>query len=123
MKIIYTQDAPSPIGPYSQGVLSGGVLYLSGQIPINPKTGDIVSGGIEAQTEAVIMNIGAVLRAAGLNFSNVVKTTCFLSSMDHFSTFNSIYEKYFISKPARSCVEAARLPQNVLVEIEVIAQA
>ena len=123
MKIIYTQEAPSPIGPYSQGVLSGGVLYLSGQIPIDPKTGKIVSGGIEAQTEAVIMNIEAVLRAAGLNFSNVVKTTCFLSSMDHFATFNGIYEKYFVSKPARSCVEAARLPQNVLVEIEVIAQA
>ncbi len=123
MKIIYTKDAPEPIGPYSQGILSGGALYLSGQIPIDPKTGQIVDGGIVAQTEAVIRNIEAVLRAAGLSFANVVKTTCFLSSMDHFADFNRIYERYFVSKPARSCIEAGRLPKNALVEIEVIAEA
>jgi len=122
-KIIYSKDAPEPIGPYSQAVLSGSMLYCSGAIPSDPVTGEIVGDTIEVQTEQAIKNISAVLSAAGLGFDSVVKTTCYLKSMDDFAAFNAIYAKYFVSKPARACVEVARLPKDVLVEIEVVAEA
>jgi 2-iminobutanoate/2-iminopropanoate deaminase len=120
-KIIYSKDAPEPIGPYSQAVLVGGTLYCSGAVPLDPATGDIVGDNIEAQTEQVMKNISAVLTAAGVDFTAVVKSTCFLKSMDDFAAFNGIYAKYFTGKPARSCVEVARLPNDVFVEVEVIA--
>ena len=122
-KIIYSKDAPEPIGPYSQAVLAGGMLYCSGQVPIDPTTNEIVGDTIEVQTERTIKNISAVLSAAGLDFDNVVKATCYLKSMDDFAAFNAIFAKYFTKKPARACIEAARLPKDVLVEIEVIAEA
>ena len=122
-KIIYSKDAPEPIGPYSQAVLAGGTLYCSGAIPSDPVTGEIIGDAIEAQTEQAIKNISAVLSAAGLGFDSVVKATCFLKSMDDFAAFNAVYAKYFVSKPARACVEVSRLPKDVLVEIEVIASA
>lgn len=121
MKTIFTEKAPKPVGPYSQAVLAGNILYLSGQIPLDASTGAVSGENITEQTEKVIENIAAVLEAAGAGFENVVKTTCFLASMDDFAAFNSIYEKYFISKPARSCVEAGALPKGALVEIEAIA--
>ena len=123
-KIICSNNAPAPIGPYSQAVLvpvTDSILYCSGQIPLDPATGNILGNTIEEQTEMVIKNISAILKEAGLDFSSVIKTTCFLKSMDDFTVFNGIYEKYFISKPARSCVEVSRLPKDVLVEVEVIA--
>ncbi|MCL2401397.1 MAG: RidA family protein [Oscillospiraceae bacterium] len=120
-KIIYSENAPEPIGPYSQAILVGNTLYCSGAVPLDPVTGDVVGGAIEAQTEQVMKNISAVLAAAGADFTAVVKTTCFLKSMDDFAAFNGIYAKYFTGKPARSCVEVSRLPKDVLVEIEVIA--
>lgn len=121
MKVIQTSKAPAAIGPYSQGIVQGGVLYTSGQIPIDPATGEISEGGIQAQAEQVMKNISAVLEAAGSSFENVVKTTCFLSDMENFGAFNEIYGKYFINKPARSCVAVKTLPKNVLCEVEVIA--
>lgn len=121
MKTIFTEKAPKPVGPYSQAVLAGNILYLSGQIPLDASTGAVSGENITEQTEKVIENIAAVLEAAGAGFENVVKTTCFLASMDDFAAFNSIYEKYFISKPARSCVGAGALPKGALVEIEAIA--
>ena len=120
-KTIYTKNAPNPVGPYSQAVLTGGTLYCSGQIPLDPATATVIGDSIKDQTEMVIQNISAVLSEAGMGFDNVVKTTCFLKSMDDFAVFNGIYEKYFTSKPARSCVEVSRLPKDVLVEIEVTA--
>ena len=120
-KIIFTENAPAPIGPYSQAVLAGNTLYCSGQIPLCAKTGTTISGGITEQTEKVCQNIEAVLNAAGFGFKDVVKTTCFLISMGDFSEFNVVYEKYFISKPARSCVAVKELPKGVSVEIEVVA--
>lgn len=123
MKVIQTSKAPAAIGPYSQGIVQGGVLYTSGQIPIDPATGEISEGGIQAQTEQVMKNISAVLEAAGSSFENVVKTTCFLSDMENFGAFNEIYGKYFVNKPARSCVAVKTLPKNVLCEVEVIAVA
>ena len=120
-KIIFTEDAPLPIGPYSQAILSGCSLYCSGQIPIDPATGDIVGDTIEEQTEQVMKNISAILKAAGMDFNNVVKATCFLKSMDDFAAFNAIFAEHFVSKPARSCVEVSRLPKDVLVEVDVIA--
>jgi 2-iminobutanoate/2-iminopropanoate deaminase len=122
MKIIFTENAPKPIGPYSQAVMTDKTLYLSGQISLDPKTGAMIDGGIKEQTQAVIRNIQAVLAQAGLGFENVVKTTCFLASMDDFNAFNELYEAAFISKPARSCVEVGRLPKGALVEVEVIAE-
>ena len=120
-KIIYSENAPEPIGPYSQAVLAGNTLYCSGAVPLDPVTGDIAGDAIEAQTEQVMKNISAVLAAAGVDFTAVVKSTCFLKSMDDFAVFNGVYAKYFTGKPARSCVEVSRLPKEVLVEVEVIA--
>lgn len=121
MKIISTNDAPKAVGPYSQAILVNGVLYASGQIAINPENQTMVNGDVVAQTEQIVKNIGAVLKAADMGFENVVKTTCFLAEMADFATFNAVYEKYFISKPARSCVAAKDLPKGALAEIEIIA--
>mgnify|MGYP004591798979 FL=1 len=121
MKIISTNDAPKAVGPYSQAILVNGVLYASGQIAINPENQTMVDGDVVAQTEQIVKNIGAVLNAADMGFENVVKTTCFLAEMADFATFNAVYEKYFISKPARSCVAAKELPKGALAEIEIIA--
>ena len=120
MKIISTQNAPAAIGPYSQAIAVNGMLFASGQIPLDPKTGTLVEGGIEAQTERVMQNIKAVLEAAGTDFSRVVKTTCFLRDINDFAAFNEIYGAYFTGKPARSCVQAV-LPKNAAVEVEVVA--
>lgn len=120
-KIVKTDKAPGAIGPYSQGVSLGQMLFFSGQIPIDPLTGDI-SEGIEAQTKRVLENIKGLLESQGLDFSNVVKTTVFLDDMNDFGIMNNIYAQYFIEPyPARSAVEVARLPKGVLIEIEVIA--
>ena len=119
---IYTKNAPDAIGPYSQAVKCGNLVFTSGQIAINPKTSQVEEVDIEGQTEQVCKNIFAILEAAGTNFDKVVKTTCFLADMNDFSTFNAIYAKYFVSKPARSCVAVKTLPKNVLVEVEVIAE-
>ena len=120
-EIIYTPNAPEPIGPYSQAYLVNNVLYCSGQIPVNPQTGNVVEGGIKEQSLQCIKNIQEVLSAANLNFENVIKTTCFLANMSDFAEFNNVYEQFFVSKPARSCVAVKELPKNVLVEIEVLA--
>lgn len=121
MEIISTNNAPQAVGPYSQAILVNGTLYASGQIAIDPQTQKMVENDIVAQTERICKNIESVLKAAGMGFENVVKTTCFLADMADFGTFNGIYEKYFISKPARSCVAAKALPKNALAEIEIIA--
>ncbi len=121
MEIISTNNAPQAVGPYSQAILVNGTLYASGQIAIDPETQKMVENDIVAQTERICKNIEGVLKAAGMGFENVVKTTCFLADMADFGTFNGIYEKYFISKPARSCVAAKALPKNALAEIEIIA--
>ncbi len=120
-KIILTDKAPAPIGPYSQAYLCENTLYCSGQIAIEPKTGEFLNGNIEEQTEKVISNISELLTAAGFGFEDVVKTTCFLADMDDFVRFNEVYARYFVSKPARSCVAAKQLPKNALVEIEIVA--
>jgi|SRR5215831_10153987 2-iminobutanoate/2-iminopropanoate deaminase len=123
-KIISTSDAPAAIGPYSQGVRVGSIIFYSGQIPLDPKTGQVVSGGIDVQTRRVMENIGGLLKAEGLGYENVVKTTIFLASMGDFQTVNEIYGGYFKqSPPARSTVQAGALPKNVSIEIEVIAVA
>ena len=122
MEKIYTKNAPDAIGPYSQAVKVGNFLFTSGQIAINPETNQVEAEGIEAQTEQVCKNLCAVLAAGGTSIENVVKTTCFLADMSDFAAFNAIYGKYFVSKPARSCVAAKQLPKNVLVEVEVIAE-
>lgn len=121
-QVIYTKNAPDAIGPYSQGIITGGLLFTSGQIAIDPATGNVEATTIEGQTEQVCKNIGALLEAAGTSYENVVKTTCFLADMGDFAAFNAIYGKYFVSKPARSCVAAKTLPKNVLCEVEVIAE-
>ena len=121
LKKISTEKAPAAIGPYSQAVQAGNMLFLSGQIPIIPETGEIAQGDITVQTEQVMKNIGAILSAADADFTKVVKTTCFLADMSDFAVFNGVYEKYFTEKPARSCVAVKQLPKNVLVEVEVIA--
>ena len=120
-KIISTDKAPKAIGPYSQAYLCGNTLYCSGQIAINPETNEFIGGNIEEQTNLILKNIKALLEAAGFSYEHVVKTTCFLADMNDFALFNSLYEKAFISKPARSCVAAKALPKGALVEIEVIA--
>ncbi len=120
MKTISTQNAPAAIGPYSQAIAVNGMLFASGQIPLDPKTGTLVEGGIEAQAERVMQNIKALLEAAGTDFSRVVKTTCFLRDMNDFAAFNEVYGAYFTGKPARSCVQAI-LPKNAAVEVEVVA--
>ena len=119
---LHTENAPEAIGPYSQAKISNGVLYASGQIAINPATSEVEATTIEEQTEQVCQNIGAILEAAGTDFSKVIKTTCFLKNMADFGAFNTVYGNYFVSKPARSCVAAAALPKDVLVEVEVIAE-
>lgn len=122
MNIISTKEAPAAIGPYSQAIVTGNLIYTSGQIPINPASGNIEATDIAGQTEQIIKNLKAVLEAAGSSLDRVVKTTCFLQRIQDFATFNSVYEKYFTVKPARSCVEVAALPKGALVEIEVIAE-
>ncbi|MBE6653853.1 MAG: regulator [Ruminococcaceae bacterium] len=121
-KVIYTKNAPDAIGPYSQGIITGNILFTSGQIAINPATGNVEAATIEEQTEQVCKNIGALLAAAGASYENVIKTTCFLADMGDFAAFNAVYGKYFVSKPARSCVAVKTLPKNVLCEVEVIAE-
>ena len=122
MEKVYTPNAPAAIGPYSQAMKVGALLYTSGQIPINPATGNIEATTIEEQTEQVCKNLAAVLEAAGTSLEKVVKTTCFLADMGDFAAFNGVYATYFTGKPARSCVAVKTLPKNVLVEVEVIAE-
>lgn len=121
MKTIHTPHAPEAIGPYSQAVVHGGFLFTSGQIAINPASGGVEADAIEGQAEQVMKNLAALLEAAGSSFGKVVKTTCFLSDMADFAVFNGIYERYFVGRPARSCVAAKELPKGVLVEVELIA--
>lgn len=118
---IHTDKAPAAIGPYSQATVVGGMVYSSGQIAINPETGNLVDGGIAEQTEQIMKNLGEVLAAAGSSFDKVVKTTCFLADIADFAVFNEIYGKYFVGKPARSCVAVRDLPKGALAEVEVIA--
>ena len=122
MKKIHTDNAPAAIGPYSQAIVSGDLVFTSGQIPINPATGNVEAEGITAQTEQVMQNLHAVLTASGASFESAIKTTCFLADMSDFAAFNEVYARYFTEKPARSCVAAKALPKSVLVEVEVIAQ-
>ncbi len=121
LKKVATDKAPAAIGPYSQGIIVNGMLYASGQIPIIPETGAIAEGDITVQALQVMHNVGEILKAAGTHFENVVKTTCFLAEMADFAAFNAVYEQYFTSKPARSCVAVKQLPKDVLCEVEVIA--
>jgi reactive intermediate/imine deaminase len=120
MQKIETSNAPGAIGPYSQGYIANGFVYTSGQIPVDPATGT-VPAGIEAQAHQSCRNVGAILEAAGADFSKVFKTTCFLADMTDFAAFNQVYAQYFLSKPARSCVAVRELPKGVLCEIEAIA--
>ena len=122
MKKVSTNKAPQAIGPYSQAVIYNGILYTSGQIGINPATGNIDGKDINEQTEQVMQNLKAVLEEAGTSFDNVIKTTCFLANISDFAAFNEIYGKYFTSKPARSCVAVKDLPKGALCEVEVIAK-
>ena len=121
LKKVSTDKAPAAIGPYSQAIVIKDVVFTSGQIPINPASGNIEAVTIEQQAEQVMKNLGEVLKAAGTCFENAVKTTCFLADMNDFAAFNAVYAKYFTTKPARSCVAVKTLPKNVLVEVEVIA--
>ena len=121
LKKIYTKNAPEAIGPYSQAIQYDKLLFSSGQIPVDPENGAIVAGGIAAQAERVMKNIGAILEKAGTGYASVLKTTCFLSDMNDFAAFNEVYAKYFTEKPARSCFAVKTLPKNVLCEVEVIA--
>lgn len=122
LKKISTEKAPAAIGPYSQGMILGNILFASGQIPLNPATGEIEGTDIVAQAEQVMKNIGAILAEAGCDYTKVAKTTCFLADMNDFAAFNEVYAKYFTEKPARSCVAVKTLPKNVLCEVEVIAE-
>ena len=122
MKVIYTENAPAAIGPYSQAMVTGDLLFTSGQIGLDPKTGAPAGETIEAQAEQVMQNLAAVLSEAGSSFEKVVKTTCFLADMGDFAAFNAIYAKYFTGKPARSCVAVKTLPKGMLVEVECIAE-
>ena len=121
LKTVATEKAPAAIGPYSQAIVCGDMVFTSGQIPINPASGDVEAVTIEAQAEQVMKNLGEVLKAAGSCFEKAVKTTCFLADMSDFAAFNGVYAKYFTTKPSRSCVAVKTLPKNVLVEVEVIA--
>lgn len=121
LKKISTDKAPAAIGPYSQAVVAGDFLYASGQIPINPETGNVDAVGITEQAEQSMKNVGEILKAAGVTYDNVVKTTCFLAEISDFAAFNEVYAKYFTEKPARSCVAVKDLPKGVLCEVEVIA--
>ena len=120
-QVIQTDNAPAAIGPYSQALRQGNLLFSSGQIPIDPATGQVVDGEIKEQALQVMKNIEAILKEAGATFEQVIKTTCFLKNMDDFAAFNEIYSQYFTGKPARSCVAVAKLPKEVLCEVEVIA--
>ena len=120
MKVLETSKAPGAIGPYSQGYEANGFIFTSGQIPVDPATGTVAEG-IAAQAEQSCRNVGAILDAAGIGYANVIKTTCFLADMNDFAVFNEVYARYFVSKPARSCVAAKALPKGVLCEIEAIA--
>lgn len=120
---VYTKNAPDAIGPYTQAIKTNGLVFTSGQIAINPQTNTVEAATIEEQTEQVMKNLGAILAEAGSSFDKAVKTVCFLADMGDFAAFNEIYGKYFTSKPARSCVAVKTLPKNVLVEVEVIAEA
>ena len=122
LKKVSTEKAPSAIGPYSQAIICGDMLFTSGQIPINPETGAIEATDIKAQTEQVMKNLGAVLESAGASFESVIKTTCFLHEIADFAAFNEVYAKYFTSKPARSCVAVKDLPKGALCEVELIAK-
>ena len=122
MKSVHTNDAPEAIGPYSQAMILDKIVYTSGQIALDPASGELVSGGIENQTRRVIENLKAVLEEAGSDLESVIKTTCFLADINDFSDFNQVYAEYFTGKPARSCVAVKTLPKNALVEIEVIAE-
>ncbi|MBR2892486.1 MAG: RidA family protein [Clostridia bacterium] len=121
LKKISTDKAPAAIGPYSQAIMANGFLFTSGQIPINPATGNVDAQGITAQTEQVMVNLKAVLEEAGTSFDNVVKTTCFIADMGDFAAFNEVYAKYITSAPARSCVAVKALPKGVLCEVEAVA--
>ena len=121
LKVTSTEKAPAAIGPYSQAIVANDILYTSGQIPIIPETGELVDGDIKAQAEQVCKNLGEILKEAHASFDSVIKTTCFLADMNDFAAFNEVYAKYFVSKPARSCVAVKTLPKNVLCEVELIA--
>ena len=121
MKVINTDKAPAAIGPYSQAMVVNGILFTSGQIPVDPATGEIAGDTIESQAEMSCKNVAAILEEAGTSFGNVIKTTCFLADMADFAAFNAVYAKYFVNKPARSCVAVKTLPKNVLCEIEALA--
>jgi 2-iminobutanoate/2-iminopropanoate deaminase len=122
MEKIFTEKAPAAIGPYSQAIRANGLVFTSGQIPLDPANGLVVAGGIEEQTRRVCENLKAVLEAARSSLNRVVKTTCFLADMNDFAPFNAVYAEYFQEKPARSCVAVKTLPKNVLVEVEAIAE-
>ncbi len=121
VRTISTAEAPAAIGPYSQALVLDKLVFSSGQIPLDPASGEVVGSTIEAQTEQVVKNLGAVLKEAGASFETVLKTTCFLSDMENFAAFNQVYAKYFTKKPARSTVAVKALPKGVLVEVEAIA--
>ena len=123
MNTIHTQSAPKAVGPYSQAIVSNGFVFTSGQIAINPDTNTVEATDINGQSEQVMKNLKAVLEAAGSSFGKAVKTTCFLADMNDFAAFNEVYGRYFTSLPARSCVAVKTLPKNVLIEVEVIAEA
>lgn len=122
MTKVHTDKAPAAIGPYSQAIIHGDMVFTSGQIPINPDTGNVDAVGITEQTDQVMKNLDAVLTAAGASFESAIKTTCFLADMADFAAFNEVYARYFTENPARSCVAVKTLPKNVLVEVEVIAE-
>ena len=122
MEKVYTKNAPDAIGPYSQAIKTGNLLFTSGQIAIVPETSQVEASDIEGQTEQVCKNLSALIEASGTSMEKVIKTTCFLADMNDFAAFNGVYGKYFTSKPARSCVAVKTLPKNVLVEVEVIAE-
>ena len=123
MKIIHTNSAPAAVGPYSQAMVSGGMVYTAGQVALDPETGVMVGGNVTEQAHQVMKNLTAVLAAAGSSLDKAVKTTCFLVAMDVFAAFNEVYAGYFTGKPARSCVAVKTLPKGALCEVEVIAEA
>ena len=122
MKLIHTKSAPAAVGPYSQAMVSGGMVYTAGQVALDPETGAIVGTDVTTQAHQVMKNLAAVLEAAGSGFDKAVKTTCFLADMDDFAAFNAVYGEYFTGKPARSCVAVKALPKGALCEVEVIAE-